>query len=81
MQIETLLAFYYGEVEITLTKNGWSTFRHHGDDFSGRVRSLQRRRLIVYRFEHISGISGATGCSVYTVSPSGLKELAKRGEI
>ncbi len=81
MQVETLLAFYYGEVQIYVipfSKNGYLTSRFEYISFdgkiTGRVQSLFNRQLIKCDRE-------SQGYFATIVTPNGLKELAKRGEI
>jgi len=77
MQLETLAAFYYGEVEITHhaspSRRGsihmWPVYYHGDKIITGRVPSLRKRRLIrtVQRSD----------CTVVMLTKAGVYEMEK----
>ena len=74
MQLETLTAFYYGEVLMQLThkfrKPGpFVEYLTYNDVLTGRVRSLFKRKLL----RRVNSVNGDWQAVI--VTPAGIKEM------
>jgi len=78
MQLETLTAFYYGEVKISIvirssSKAAYFKYMCYGVDITGRVTSLFRRGLIKRYWP--KGMGPGIGGFIVFVTPAGIKEM------